>query len=112
MASIRQEKVSNLVKQELSSIFQRETRTLCMGALVSVTTVRITPDLSYARVYLSIFGHKDKQAVFNNINANNSLIRRNLAKIIGQQVRKVPELVFEIDDSLDYAENIDNLLKK
>ena len=112
MASIRQEKVSNLIKQELSIIFQRESRTICLGALVSVTIVRVTPDLSLARVYLSIFGHKDSKAVYKNIEANTKLIKKGLSLKVSQQLRKIPELVFFVDDSLDYADEIENLLKK
>ncbi len=112
MASIRQEKVANLIKQELSLIFQRESRTLCNGAMVSVTVVRMSPDLSFAKVYLSVFGHAKPLEVFENIKAQTGMIRRDLGKTISQQVRKVPELAFFLDDTQDYAETIDKLLKQ
>lgn len=112
MASIRQNKISELIKQELSMLFQREARSLCKGAMVTVTTVRVTKDLSIAKAYLSIFGIKDKNEAFDSINKQKALIRMELAKIMKNQMRKVPEFQFYIDDSLDYAENIDKLLKE
>lgn len=112
MTSVRQEKVAELIKQELSLIFQKESRTLCLGSMVSVTVLRISPDLGVARVYISIFAAKDTQAVFDSVQANSSLIRRELGRRVSKQLRKVPELYFFLDDSLDYAEEIDDLLKK
>jgi len=112
MASVRQEKVAQLIKQELSMIFQRETRTLCIGAMVSVTVVRISPDLGVARVYLSIFAANNVEEVFNNIVVNGAMVRKELAQITRKQLRKVPDLSFFLDDSLDYAEEIDDLLNK
>ena len=64
MATIRQEKISELIQQELSIIFQKEARNICLGAMVSTTIVRVAPDLSTAKVYLSIFGNKDKEASY------------------------------------------------
>lgn len=112
MTSVRQEKVAELIKQELSLIFQKESRTLCLGSMVSVTVLRISPDLGVARVYVSIFAAKDTSAVFESIQTNASLIRRELGRKVSKQLRKVPELYFFLDDSLDYAEEIDDLLKK
>ena len=113
MASIRQEKYGALIQKEISSIFQQNARTICMGAMVSVTVCRVTSDLALARVYLSIFGGEDDaQTVFENIQANVKPIKGELSKRIGKQVRRIPDLVFAIDDSLDYAQKIDDLLKK
>lgn len=112
MASIRQSKISELIRQELSMLFRKEARTLCKGAMVTVTTVRVTKDLSIAKAYLSIFGIKDKNDAYNSINKQKSYIRMELAKIMKDQMRKVPEFQFFIDDSLDYAENIDKLLNE
>lgn len=111
MGSIRQNKVSELIKRELSLYFQKNTRTVCQGAMVSVTVLRISKDLSLAKAYLSIFGvGADKTEVFENLKANIPLIRMHLAKEMKNQMRKVPELVFYLDDSLDYSENINELL--
>ena len=112
MVGNRQDKVSEILKRELSQIFQREARTICKGAMVSVTIVRVTADLSLAKVYISIFGNPDKQAVFDNVEKCASYIRGMLAKTVGKSMRKVPELAFYLDDSLDYSEEIDKLLKR
>lgn len=112
MASIRQSKISELIRQELSMLFQRNARSMCKGAMVTVTTVRVTKDLSIAKAYLSIFGIKDPKEAYDSINSHKATIRMELAKIMRNQMRKVPEFQFYIDDSLDYAENIDNLLKE
>lgn len=110
MASIRQNKVSELLKRELSIYFQQNARTVCKGAMTSVTIVRVSRDLAIAKVYLSIFGGDTKEA-FEEIKKSEQLIRMEMAKIMKNQLRKVPNFHFYIDDSLDYAENIDNLLK-
>lgn len=112
MATIRQEKIAELIQQELSIIFQKEARNFCNGAMVSVTIVRVAPDLSTAKIYLSIFGSKDKQAVLENITVNKSKVKHALSQIIKKQLRKTPDLSFYIDDSLDYAMEIEQLLKK
>jgi len=112
MAGERTDKVAKLFARELSLIFQRETRTLCLGAMVSVTVVRVSPDLGSARVYISIFASDDKEGVLKNIKANGKTIRYELSQIIKNQMRKTPELHFYLDDSLDYAEEIEELLKK
>jgi len=112
MASIRQEKISGLIQQELSIIFQKEARNICLGAMVSVTIVRVAPDLSTAKVYLSIFGAKDKNAVLESVKDNKHKVKHALSQVIKMQLRKTPDLSFYIDDSLDYAMEIDALLKK
>ncbi len=112
MASIRQEKISGLIQQELSIIFQKEARNICLGAMVSVTIVRVAPDLSTAKAYLSIFGAKDKEAVIGSIKDNKYKVKHALSQVIKMQLRKTPDLSFYIDDSLDYAMEIDALLKK
>lgn len=111
MATIRQEKISAVIKRELSTYFQREARTLCQGAMVTVTIVRVSPDLSLAKVYLSIFAGPDKETVLRNIQENARVIRHDLSQKVKNQLRKTPELAFFVDDSLDYAEEIDKLLK-
>ena len=112
MASIRQEKIAGVIQKELGAIFQQEARTICLGAMVSVTIVRVTPDMGLAKVYLSIFGSSDKEEVLESIKQHAKEIRYNLAKIVRNQLRKTPELAFYLDDSYDYAKTIDDLLKK
>ncbi len=112
MESTRQKKVSRLLQKEMSEIFIKEAKNFTLGAMVSVSKVRISPDLGNAKIYISIFPSDKKQDIFTEINNHNSLIRRNLGLRVGKQLRVVPELQFYIDDSLDYIDNIDRLLKK
>jgi ribosome-binding factor A len=112
MASQRLEKIAALFKRDLNTIFQQQTRTLCMGAMVSATLVRVAPDLSTAKVYISVFGVKDKEEVLQNLKQNAKAVRHELAQLVKNQMRRTPELSFYIDDSLDYAQKIDELLKK
>jgi len=111
MASIRQEKIAGVIQKELGLIFQKEARTLCMGAMVSVTIVRVAPDMGIAKVYLSIFGAKENEEVLKNIQDNGRQVRHLLAQIVKNQLRRTPELMFYLDDSYDYAKKIDELLK-
>ena len=113
MESLRQQKVNKLLAKELAEIFRSNSKTLFAGGFITVTGVRISPDLSSAKVYLSIMGGtKDKAVIFKMVEDNHNVIRRDLGRIIGKQLRIVPELMFFIDDSLDYAMKIDALLKK
>ena len=110
MDSRRQQKVSQVILQDLADIFRRESKTWFKGAFITVTIVRVSPDLSSARVFLSIMGDGKKEAL-ELINSLNKNIRKTLAARVRHQLRKVPVLIFQIDDSLDYYEKIDNLLK-
>lgn len=111
MDSTRQQKINRLLQKELADIFQRESRNMFKGVMISVTVVRVTTDLSIARVHVSIFPGDNKKEVLKEIRMANSRIRGLLGRRIGKQMRIVPELEFYIDDSLDYIENIDRLLK-
>lgn len=112
MSSLRQKKINTLLKQELSLIFREESRTVCMGAMVTVTVVNISPDMTYAKVFISVFGGKDDQEVFDHIKKSAGYIRGILGKRLGKSLRRIPELDFKIDDSIDYANKIDELLKQ
>ncbi|MBU2649857.1 MAG: 30S ribosome-binding factor RbfA [Bacteroidetes bacterium] len=112
MDSKRQQKISRMLQRDVSEIFQRNTAAWAKGALVTVTKVKITSDLSIARIYLSIFATGDKAAILDHINGQKRDIRFHLGQKVKDQLRKVPELEFFQDDSLDYIENIDNLLKQ
>lgn len=109
MKSNRIEKINRLILKELSEIFLLETKKM-RGVLISVTRVRVTPDLGMAHAYLSFFPSEKGEELLENINENIKSIRFNLGKRVGQQLRIVPDLTFHLDDSLDYIENIDNLL--
>ena len=111
MQETRQNRISRLLQKELAQIFQSQTR-MMHGVMISVTRVRISPDLSVCTAYLSIFPSNRAQELIENIHANEKTIRYELGTRIRNQVRIIPELRFFIDDSLDYIEHIDELLKK
>lgn len=110
--SIRQNKISRLIQKELSIVFQKENQSLFPGSMISVTVVRISPDLGVAKVYLSVFTTGQKEKLFADIQAKTGHIRHELGKRIKNQVKRIPELMFFEDDSLDYYNNIDKILSK
>ena len=110
METTRQNKISRLIQKELSEIFLLQTKSM-NGVLVSVSAVRISPDMSIARVYLSVFPSERSQEIVKNINDNMKSIRYELGTRVRHQLRIIPELKFFVDDSLDYIEKIDALLK-
>ena len=111
MESTRINKIGRLLQKELSDIFLKQTKAM-PGVMVSVSVVRVSPDLSVARAYLSIFPSEKAEELLSAIRANTKAIRYDLGQRVHLQLRKIPELTFFIDDSLDYIENIDKLLKK
>ena len=111
METTRQNKIARLIQKELSDIFLLQTKAM-HGVLVSVSVVRISPDMSYARVYLSVFPSERSEEIVKNINDNMKSIRFKLGNRVRHQLRIIPELKFFVDDSLDYAAHIDELLKK
>ena len=111
MDTTRLNKISRLIQKELGDIFQKSAQPM-HGTLISVTVVRVSADLGVARVYLSIFPSDKANELLENIKNNVKAIRYELGQRIHTQVRIIPELTFFIDDSLDYIENIDKLLKK
>ena len=110
MQETRQNRISRLLQKELSLIFQSQTR-MMHGVMVSVTRVKISPDLSVCTAYLSIFPSDKGEELLTNIQTNEKTIRYELGTRVRNQLRIIPELKFFVDDSLDYAENIDRLLK-
>jgi ribosome-binding factor A len=112
MSSTRQNKIERLLQRDLGDIFQKGTSTMFKGKMITVTKVRVSPDLSTARVYLSLFPVQDKEEFMEYINSLAGQIRFDLGKRVRHQLRKVPALSFFIDDSLDYIENIDKLIKE
>jgi ribosome-binding factor A len=111
METNRQKKINKLLQKDLGEIFQREAPNLFHRALITVTKVYVTTDLSIAKVYLSIFG-ADTQTILDLAKTHAHEIRWQLGNRIKNQLRQVPQLQFYIDDSLDYIQNIENLLKK
>jgi ribosome-binding factor A len=111
MQETRQNRIARLLQKELSLIFQSQTR-LMHGVMISVTRVRVSPDLSICTAYLSVFPSERSTELLNNIESNLKTIRYELGTRIHNQLRIIPELRFFIDDSLDYIDRIDELLKK
>jgi len=110
METTRQQKISRMLQKELGEIFLLYAREI-HGTLITVTSVRISPDLGIARTHLSIFPSDKAAEVLVKVNADTKSIRYDLGKRVRYQLRIVPELFFHVDDSLDYLENIDNLLR-
>ena len=110
METTIQQKIARLLQKELSEIFRVQTAKMG-GVLVSVSAVRVSPDLSIARAYLSIFPSERANEIIESINHSARSVRYELAQRVRYQLRKTPELTFFIDDSLDYIEHIDSLLK-
>jgi len=111
MESTRQKKISRLIQKEMAGIFLKKGGELAPGKMVSITKVRISPDLSFAKVYVSIFPSKSNDTVLKSIQEHSSKIRFEMGQKVRSQLRIVPEIAFYIDDSLDYIDNIDRLLK-
>ncbi len=111
MQETRQNRIARLLQKELSLIFQEQTRSM-PGTMVSVTRTKISPDLSICTAYLSVFPSEKGEEILKNVTKSASQIRYELGTRVHNQMRIIPELRFHIDDSLDYIEHIDELLKK
>lgn len=107
----RQKKVSRLILREVAEIFLKKGNELAPGRMLSVTKVRITPDLSSARIYISIYPSSDQENILIYIQDHAAKIRFDLGHKVRSQLRIVPDLHFFIDDSLDYIDKINKLLK-
>tara|TARA_B100000902_G_scaffold153568_1_gene150088 strand:- start:3914 stop:4252 length:339 start_codon:yes stop_codon:yes gene_type:complete len=112
MQTTRQKKISKLIQKEISLIFQKEKHDLLGNILVTVTSVKVTADLSISKIFLSIFPVKNPKETLDIINNNNKFYRNLLARSLRHNLRKVPEIIFLLDDSAAYAEEIDRLLNK
>lgn len=109
METTRQQKINRLIQKEISEIFQGETRQM-NGVIISVSIVRVSPDLGLAKIYLSIFPSDKGEELLANIKTNTKSLRYALGQRVGKQLRVIPELAFYLDDSLDYLDNINKLL--
>lgn len=112
MENTRLDRVSKLLQKDLGEIIQIDLKHVTKGAMVTVTKVKVSPDLSLAKVYLSLFASPDKEVLMADIKRHSSEIRGKLGSRIRHQLRVVPSLQFYDDDSLDYIENIENLLNE
>jgi ribosome-binding factor A len=111
MESTRQKKVSRLIQKEVADIFLKKGSELARGKMVSVTKVRVSPDLSFAKIYISIYPSNGQDNLLKAVQDHSSRIRFEMGQKVRRQLRIVPEIAFFIDDSLDYIDNIDRLLK-
>jgi len=109
--STRQKKVSRLIQKEIADIFLRRSSEYAPGKMISITKVRVSPDLSFAKIYLSIFPSVNNKHILQVVQDHAPKIRFDLGHKVRSQLRIVPDIVFYIDDSLDYIEKIDKLLK-
>jgi len=111
-ASTRQLKVAREIQKDLAEIIRGKGMAVFGGAMVTVSEVRVSPDLSLAKTYVSIFPSAKAEEVMKTLNDNIKVLRGELGHLVAKQLRIVPEIVFYLDTSLDYAEHIDELLKK
>ena len=111
METNRQKKIAGVLQKDLVNVLQNAAQEGMKGVIISVTKVNVTADLSVAKVYLSIFPNDKRDELIEGIKTNTVLIRHELAQRTRNQLRRMPELTFYLDDSLDYIENIDASLR-
>jgi ribosome-binding factor A len=111
MSATRQNKYARLLQKELSEIFQRDKKGILEKAFVTIADVRVSPDLSVAKIYISMLLQKDKTGLLDKINSRKKEIRKELGESIGKNVRIIPELVFYIDEVEENATRIEDLIK-
>lgn len=111
METTRQQKVSRQIQKDISDIFLREASEFLRGSMASVSQVRVSPDLSFAKIYISVFPFDRSEAILSVLTENVRMIRKSLSRRMKNQLKSMPEIAFYLDDSLEYVENIDKLLK-
>lgn len=111
METTRQQKIAKQIQKDIAEIFQKEGADVVRGILVTVTAVRVSPDLSYAKIYVSVFPFEQSAVAMRRFEQHNRLIRGALGKRMRNQLKNIPELQFFLDDSLEYIDNIDRALK-
>lgn len=110
--STRQLKVAGELQKDMAEIIRSKGMAAFGGALVSVSGVKVSPDLSFAKIYVSVFPSEKAEAVMGTLEENARALRGELGNRVAKQLRIVPEIVFFLDSSLDYVEHIEELLKK
>ena len=108
----RQKQIAGLLNEELNAIFQRLGLTMINGGMVSIVTVKVTPDLLEARIYLSLFQTGDPQATLKKVEERAWEIKKELTARVAKQLRRMPELKFYLDDTLDHVFKMEDLFKK
>ena len=112
METTRQQKIAKQIQKDISEIFQKEGAPIVRGTLVTVTGVRVSPDFSYAKIYVSIFPFEQSAMMMERLEHQNRFLRGALGQRLRNQLKNIPEIQFFLDDSLDYIAHIDELLKK
>ena len=112
METTRQAKMARQIQKDIAEILLKEAAPIVHGVVASVTAVRVSPDLNYAKIYFSIFPFEESRRVMAALEDNNWFIRKTLGARIRNQVKNVPELQFFLDDSLEYIEHIEKALKE
>ena len=111
MGSKRQQKFSRMIQKEVAGIFQLKGRTLFANNIVSITKVEVSPDLSVAKIFLSFLRSEGKSETLERLDHHKSEIRRELGNRIAKAVRKIPEIIFYIDEGAEHAEKMDSIFK-
>ena len=112
MTSTRQLKFSRLIQKELAEIFQKDQKSMFRNNIISVTHVEVSPDFSIAHVQLSLLLDKDKDQMLETVHTHKSNIKHALAKKIGKQTRKIPDLIFHLDHGAEHAQKMDRILRE
>ena len=108
----RQDRLAKLIKEEMGDIFLKEGKENFGNQFITVTNVRMSADLGYAHIYLSVMNEKEPEKIVEKIRAHHKSLRMELGKRIKNQIRKIPELHFYYDDTMDYVERMDELFKE
>ena len=111
METNRQKKIAGVLQKDLAEVLQHAAQDGMKGVIISVTKVNVTSDLSQAKVFLSVFPQLKREIILKGVQENTATIRYEMAKRTREQLRRMPNLLFYIDDSLDYIEDIDNALR-
>lgn len=111
METNRQKKIAGVLQKDLAEVLQHAARDGMKGVIISVTRVHVTTDLSLAKVYISIFPQLKREILIDGIRANTRTIKHEMARRTRDQLRRMPDLMFYVDDSLDYIEDIDSALQ-
>ena len=111
METNRQKKIAGVLQKDLAEVLQHAAQDGMKGVIISVTKVNVTSDLSQAKVFLSVFPQLKREIILKGVQENTATIRYEMARRTKNQLRRMPNLLFYIDDSLDYIEDIDNALK-
>jgi ribosome-binding factor A len=111
METNRQKKIAGVLQKDLAEVLQHAAQDGMKGVIISVTKVNVTSDLSQAKVYLSVFPQLNREIILKGVQENTATIRYEMARRTREQLRRMPNLLFYIDDSLDYIEDIDNALR-